>query len=117
MSAYPRRSGLDVRTLSSSGCDPTATSAAIDRDALPSVRFLAVDHVVDVAGDARGLITVLTRRLCDRKHLVGEADKRHRDLHVARHVEPEPHVLRHPGLARLELAAHDDVHHAPERLR
>src|SRR6185503_13920637 len=66
---------------------------------------------------ARGLIAVLTRRLRDSKHLVGEADKRHRDLHVARHFEPEAHVLWHPGLARLELAAHQNFHDAPGRYR
>src|SRR5712671_5767118 len=60
--------------------------------------FIAVDHVVDVAGDARRLIAVLTRRLCDSEHLGGEADKRHRDLHLARHIEPEAYVLWHPRL-------------------
>ena len=34
-----------------------------------------------------------------------------------RDVEAEAHVLRHPGFARLELAADDDLHHAAQRRR
>src|SRR5580704_4421693 len=39
---------------------------------------VAVDHIVNVTGNARRLIAVLTCCLRDSKHLVGEADKRHR---------------------------------------
>src|SRR5579859_5279471 len=92
------------------GYDVTNTISA-------GLSLIAVDQVVDVAGNARRLIAVLPRRLRDSKHLVGEADKRHRDLHVARHFEPEANVLRHPGLARLELAAHQNFHDAPRRHR
>src|SRR6185437_15441408 len=87
-------------------------TTATDRTSA-GLRFIAVNHVVEVAGNTGRLIAVLTRRLRDSKHLGGQADKRHRDLHLARHIEPEAHVLRHPGLARLELAAHQNFHDAP----
>src|SRR5215813_9018161 len=80
---------------------------------LAGLGFIAVDHLVDVGGNARRLIAVLTRRLCDSEHLRGEADKRHRDLHLARHIEPEAHVLWHPRLAWLVLATHQNFHDAP----
>src|SRR5262245_28992050 len=97
----------------------TAERAAVTRTALASAgpRSIAGDHVVDIGSNARRLVAVVTRRLRDGKHLVGKADKRHRDLHVARHIEPEAHVLWHPGLARLELPAHQNLHDAPGRHR
>src|SRR5215203_4043822 len=83
------------------------------RNASLRLGLLAVDQVVDIAGNTRRLVAVLTGGLRDREHLLGEADERHRDLHLARHIEPEVHVLWHPRLARLVIAAHHDLHDAP----
>src|SRR3954447_6195554 len=88
-----------------------------DYDASVRLGLRAVDQVVDVAGDTRRLVAVLTGRLRDREHLLGEADEWHRNLHLARHIEPEVHVLWHPRLARLIIATHHDFHDAPGRHR
>jgi hypothetical protein len=82
--------------------DRDKPGAAETRTSTPFT-IVAVDQVIDISGNARRLIAVLTGRLCDGEHLIGEADKRYGTSMSRAMSSPKPTSLGIQDLHALAL--------------